>query len=58
MILLSMNFFHTPMLIILVANYMLKWTWIKRLIASGWGDLPSFLGRKAPASDAHHHASN
>ena len=58
MILLSVEFFHVPILIILPANDVLKWTWIKRLIALGWGDSLGFLRRQAPASDAHEHAPN
>lgn len=57
MILLS-EFFHVPILTILPANDMLKWTRIKHLIASGWGDSLGFLGRQAPARDAHQHAPN
>lgn len=58
MILLSVEFFRVPILIILPANDMLKWTRIKHRIALGRGDSLGFLGRQAPARDAHQHAPN
>ena len=58
MIFLSIAFFSRHTLIVLAANDMLKWTWIKCLITLGWGDSLGFLGGQTPASDAHQHAPN
>lgn len=58
MILLSTAFFCIHTLIVLAANDMLKWAWIKCLITLGWGDSLGFLGGQTPASDAHQHTPN